>query len=464
MADRGRLYCGVDIGTTNLKAVLVDGSGRSVAMRSMPTPRVLDGSRIVSDALEVVAAVEGLIAEAYEDSGGRAPLASIAVTGIGEDGVGLDASLRPTGLVLPWFDDRAAEEAKAFGPALAERAGIAVDSSRTAAKWLWLRRHRPENLSLATHWLALADLPAALWTGTVFMSETLAARTACYDVYGREWISRQLDFAGAPRMPPVLVAGTPVGSMRQGALTEAGVADHRTIVAAGGHDHPVAAWAIRSQFAGARVDSMGTANLIYAETQRMEKPRVDPYLAFSVPVDGGARLSCLGVFEFASRLAPHGDLRAVLAAEQLPERPTPVSDLLRDAPDVRASLDACGLYARRMLAATSAAGGEAGPICATGGWSRSVALMQQRASIFGMPIRVVSEPELTAVAAAMLGARACGEALPLEAAAQTVEIEPLAPWIAEYDEIYAEYAPKLDAAVGASAAVGSETADHSIGT
>ena len=148
-----------------------------------------------------------------------------------------------------------------------------------------------------------ASCPAVAWTGRPFMSETLAARTGCYDVYAR-WIEPLLTAAGAPTLPPVVPAGTVLGRVRNGPLLESGAASTATVVVAGGHDHPMAAATTRRLHPDALVDSMGTANLIYGETTKVGEPKLDPYVAFSVPAMGNPGLSCLGVFELAAAIQP----------------------------------------------------------------------------------------------------------------------------------------------------------------
>jgi xylulokinase len=180
--------------------------------------------------------------------------------------------------------------------------------------------------------IALTDYPAVAWTGRAFMSETLAARTACYDVYERCWIEPLLTAVGAPRLPPVVPAGTVLGSVRKGPLCESGAASTATIVTAGGHDHPVAGATIRRLHPDALVDWLGTANLVYGETIEAAEPRLDPYLAFSVPPMGNAGLSCLGVFELAAAIQPPRwptDLvQRLLASDRVPgiprDRPIPI--------------------------------------------------------------------------------------------------------------------------------------------
>jgi xylulokinase len=295
------------------------------------------------------------------------------------------------------------------------------------------------------------------------MSETVAARTACYDVYARRWIEPLLTAAGAPTLPPMVPAGTVLGNVQKGPLCESGAASTATIVTAGGHDHPIAAATIRRLHADALVDSMGTANLVYGETTEGAEPRLDPYLAFSVPSMGDAGLSCLGVFELGAAIQPlrrPTDLvQRLLAAKRIPgvpsEGPIPIhgsNELLVPSGEeptevkVRAVLEAASFYARRMFEEILAAGAKRAPIFATGGWARSHALVELRASIFGQPVIVVDEPELTAIGAALIAAQgAVGVALPFGKELNLRKIEPVAAWTEPYAELYPDVRTRLDA-------------------
>jgi xylulokinase len=136
------------------------------------------------------------------------------------------------------------------------------------------------------------------------MSETLAARTGCFDVESRRWISSLLSKCAAPPLPEVLRAGVAVASLRKGSLVEAGVATESTLIVAEGHDHPVAASAIRRIEPDARVDSIGTANVVCGETPRTEIAAFHPDLSFVPPVRAVNGLGCLGVFEFSNAVKP----------------------------------------------------------------------------------------------------------------------------------------------------------------
>jgi xylulokinase len=458
------LSCGVDIGSTNVKVTFVDERGHAVWTKAVPSPRVPDDGGVATDALALVAMIEEMIVTGWRLHGRSLPLRAIAAAGIGEDGVGVRADLTPTGLALPWFDERAATQAKDLQETspYAAQAGIGIDYSRSAAKWLWLRQNRPADLSSSSFWVALTDYPAVAWTGRAFMSETLAARTACYDVYSRHWIEPLLIAAGAPTLPPV-PAGTVVGNVRKGLLRDCGAASTATIVTAGGHDHPIVAATIRRLHPDALVDSMGTANLVYGETTEVTEPRLNPYLAFSVPAMGNAGLSCLGVFELAATIQPLREqtdlVQRLLAAERITGtpsiRPIPVpgsSELLVPSGnepsevDVRAVLEAATFYARRMFDEILAVGAKPAPIFATGGWARSHAFIELRASIFGQPLTVVDEPELTAIGAALLATQgATGVAAPFGEGLNLGKIEPVAAWVESYAELYQDYRARLEA-------------------
>jgi xylulokinase len=273
-----------------------------------------------------------------------------------------------------------------------------------------------------------------------------------------------LKAAGAPTLPPVVPARTVVCGVRKGPLRESGAASAATVVTAGGHDHPIAAATIRRLHPDALVDSMGTANLVYGETTEVAEPKLDPYLAFSVPPMGNAGLSCLGVFELAAALQPlrrPADLvQRSLASDRIPGiprgRPMPMpgsSELLVRSDDepteaeVRTALEAATFYARRMLDAILAAGAKPAPIFATGGWARSRAFVELRASIFGQPVTVVDEPELTAIGAALIAAQgATGVALPFGEGLDLRTIEPVTAWVEPYAGLYQDYRGRLDAA------------------
>lgn len=433
----------MDLGSTNVKVLLLAEDGAVLWRDSRPTPRVLDGIGACADAETLLATVESMMIEAAQGACLPRPLAGIAVGGTGEEGVPLDEQGHALDLAVPWFDRRAedlAQEMAARSPWRDSEIPVALDYSRTAAKWAWARRYRPRPMEAASVWVALTDYPAVAWAGQPFMSESLAARTACWHVGRGVWLAQLLADAGAPPLPPVVRGGTVIGGVRSARLEAARVVDGQTEIVAGGHDHPMAAFAIRQCHPDAIIDSMGTAELLYGEIPRVEpeivgwQPPPHPYFAFSRPILGQG-IACLGVTELSAVLEPlmarqdevGEQFRAVMAGAPVPGDPG-------DGTALRQILEEVTGSTRDRLAALADLGVPPGPLFVGGGWSRSASFLRLRASLFAEPIYTVDEVELSAYGAALLAACALDAAPLIRLDAGLVEPDP------DWERAYAQVA------------------------
>lgn len=424
------LTCGIDIGSTNVKVVLAD-DGRSLWVKSIATPRRHDGIGIATDAAQMVALLEDLIILGWREVGGGKPLAAIASAGIGEDGICADENLQSLGHVIPWFDKRALPEVAEFSESFALTRN---DFHTTAGKWMWMRKHRANEIGNAKLWITLTDYASSLWCGEPFMCETLAARTGCYEINARRWNEAALTFARAPALPRLLKAGDVAGTVRRGRLVEAGAASSATLIVAGGHDHPIASAAIQRMDRTARIDSLGTANAIYGETGMPDPPLAGTGLEATVPALGGEGIALIGVTEFSlTLLESFGGEKAVrklLDVPRLPGEPLPKGD--GDEARLRALLEQMALRARAYFEVMDRIGVPRGPVHATGGWAKSTALVELRASVFREPVTVVDEPELAAFSAALLALEAAGETVPPDALRSVHVVDPLGRWSEAY--------------------------------
>jgi xylulokinase len=417
-----QLFCGIDIGTTNLKVLLLDENGTTLWVKSVPAPHLRDELGVVTDARALVSMAEALIIEGWKAVAQGRKLAAIATAGIGEDGVGVRDDLSPLGHAIQWNDRRGEPYAHQLAASELGKAypAILLDFSSSAGKWAWLRQHKPEELQGAVHWLTMTDYPLAVWAGRAFMSATLAPRTGCYDVFSRAWIPGFLTHVNAPPLPPLLEAGAVVGSMRDGPLMAAGAADANTMLVAGGHDHPVAASAIRRILKDARIDSMGTANATYGETETLQPDDTLNGLYVTLPISGAKAAAVIGMTEFSLTLAKQfGDAAAVyqtlLSMRHVADIPAPL----------KATLVELAMTTKRFWAAMTCVGVPQAPVLATGGWSKSPAVVQLRASVFGETVTVVDEPELVALGAALFAAQGVGATPIFSAAKHSHVVDPL---------------------------------------
>ncbi|MGH6873645.1 MAG: xylulokinase, partial [Aestuariivirgaceae bacterium] len=142
-------YLGADIGTTNVKVILVDGRQRIIAQGSEPlsTLRRRTGwseqhpRAWWSAFTKICSALRQQAPQPWRN------IAAIGLTGQMHACLCLDERNRPLGPAILWNDGRALSECTALAaslPGLREIVGVAPMPSFTAPKLLWLARHQPE--------------------------------------------------------------------------------------------------------------------------------------------------------------------------------------------------------------------------------------------------------------------------------------------------------------------------------
>jgi sugar (pentulose or hexulose) kinase len=437
--ERIPVVCGVDIGTTNAKVVALDASGSVAARVSRPTPRDAHGLWI--DAHALFETIEEMVIEAC---GSRYEVHAICAAGVGEDGVLVDNALHPLTKALAWFDPRRQSIFRKLRPALLDDDSFDADSDpgRALVGWKWSRNQASLVDVDAASWVALADLPGVMWTAQPFISDTLASRTGAWRSTDRAWAHDrvELTLGSAHLLPKVVPTGDVVGAIDSSKLRAAGVVAADAIVVAGGHDHPIGGWGVDQLIPGAVLDSMGTAEVVVVQSPLSGVVRHN-----NVDVAPGIRstgTTLLRVEELSRNVAWASQapevaarIRDLLAGTVQPERvldsgyfnpgtrgggqPSYALDAPHD-PLARASavlgaLARTGRDAIDAVSAIGAAGATPGAdqaprahVLLAGGWVRSPGWVAIKATVNGHPTAAILEPEVTAVGAALLAAKARG--------------------------------------------------------
>lgn len=445
---RGGYLIGLDLGTTNGKALLCDAEGAilHVASRRMPLHQTTDG-RAEYDPRELWGVARDVLREAAAAIPPGGTLRGIAATSVGEAGVPCDEDGEPLYPVIAWFDTRSAPQAAALearlGPGTLYRiTGLPSQPIHTVHKLAWLREHAPEAFRKMRRWYFVADFVVGRLTGAWVTDFSLASRSRCFDIRDGRWSAPVLEAAGIPPaiLPPVAPAGTVAGRLREDVAREFGLAPG-TVVAVGGHDHVCAALASGVTEPGDVLDSLGTAEALLAATAVPPPSEVTGPAGFAVGchvVPGryyllGGIVMGGGAIEWVSQLTrtPAEELLEHAAcvpagADGLCFLPhlrgslSPVVDPgsrgallgLRDvhgpAHVARSVLEGLACEAALNVQALERIVGRAGVMRVTGGGVRVPLWLAIKAATFGRPLEVLATAECAALGAAMLAGLGAG--------------------------------------------------------
>lgn len=266
------MLIGIDVGTTNLKVVAAERTGRilAVARRTMRIDRPLPGAAEFDlDTLDRHL-VEAL--REVREQAGPGTVEAIGATSIGESFVGLDRDGRRITACPTWFDGRTRNTRERLGLTPAEWfdiTGMVDEDIYTVHRIAWLAEHQPELVAQVVHWLSVSDYVVYRLTGRRVASPALAARTGLADRTSGDWSGRILDAAGIARaslpelLPPAALGGRLLPEIA--ALT--GIAAG-TPVANSGQDHACGSLACGLAEPGQLLDSTGTAESLRVVVDR----------------------------------------------------------------------------------------------------------------------------------------------------------------------------------------------------
>jgi xylulokinase len=235
------LHIGIDLGTSGIKAVLIEDLTRIIAVASEPVavsrPQVghseQDADLWVST---VFTCLDQLAAEA--------PKEMAAVRGIGLSGqmlaaLILDSDLRPLRPAMLWNDQRAlAECAKLLAavPDIGRRTNGTPDPGITAPKLMWLRQHEPALMDRARMLMLTKDYVRLALTGEVATEPSDAGGTQLLDVASGRWDPALCIAAGwdPAHLPPIMDSWTEAGRLKSDLCARWGMTGPVSVAAGAG--------------------------------------------------------------------------------------------------------------------------------------------------------------------------------------------------------------------------------------
>lgn len=273
---------GIDIGTTNVKAVLTTPTGEILAQARteypIHHPRPGWAEQDPADWWQGVIAVTRAVlakADAPPDQ-----VAGIAVSGQGCAVTLIDSAgevLRPA---IIWMDSRSERQAEQLR--MCCRADLLARNGKQPAPYnadpvlLWLMQHEPAIVDTATTSLTTTGYVNYRLTGEAVENRSDASILFAFDLERGDWSEELIDSFGLPRKlyPRVAASSEVIGMLTSSAADELGLPPGVPVVA-GGEDTSSAGLAIGVTRPGQALLSLGTAGTIYLVQQ---KPLVHPQL------------------------------------------------------------------------------------------------------------------------------------------------------------------------------------------
>lgn len=268
------MFIGIDIGTSSVKAVLIDEQQQVLdsAQRPLSVSRPRPGFS-EQDPLAWWEATQQVLASLAESQ----PQSMAAVAGIGlsgqQHGAVLldheDAVLRPA---ILWNDTRShleCTELESACPTLRGIIGNIMMPGFTAPKLRWVAKHEPEIFARVRRVLLPKDYVRLRLTGEAVSDMSDASGTGWLDVARRDWSDEALAATSLDRSHmPRLVEGSAASATLRADLAGRFGMNGTVVVAGGAGDNAASACGIGAVRPGSAFVSLGTSGVLFASTER----------------------------------------------------------------------------------------------------------------------------------------------------------------------------------------------------
>ncbi len=458
---------GIDLGTSSVKTLLVDQTGKVCGEISRSYPLIQSHPGYSEQnpeewVTQTIAALGELLEVTKIDS---AAVKGISFSGQMHGLVLLDKEMRVLRNAILWNDTRTTKQCReienVLGPKLLQISRNAALEGFTLPKLLWVKEHEQELFERSHVFLLPKDYLRYRLTGAIHMDVSDAAGTLLLDVGGKTWSTTVCEaFAIDPGLcPPLAESFEFVGTLLPEVAAETGLSE-QTKVFAGGADNACGALGAGIVSAGAAMCSIGTSGVILSYEEDKDRDyagkvhffnhsKLDAFYTMGVTLAAGYSLSW-----FKQVFAANEDFDAFLkGVEQVPpgskgllftpylvgERTPHADSAIRasfigmDASHqridfVRAVMEGITFSLNESIEIFREAGKKVDTVISIGGGAKNEAWLQMQADIFDATVIKLKSEQGPAMGAAMLAAYGSGWFESLEACAEA---------FIEYDKSFA---------------------------
>ncbi|MDR9761536.1 xylulokinase [Rhizobium redzepovicii] len=263
------MYLGLDLGTSGVKAMLIDGDQKIVgsADGSLDVSRPHSGWSEQEPSHWVRATEEAVAGLKAKHPKELATVKGIGLSGQMHGATLIDAADKVLRPCILWNDTRSHVEAVALDadPRFRALTGNIVFPGFTAPKLAWVRKHEPEVFAKVAKVLLPKDYLRLWLTGDYISEMSDSAGTSWLDTGKRAWSSDLLAATDlSEEQMPALVEGTEqAGQLRAELAAQWGISGN-VVVAGGAGDNAASACGMGTVSDGAAFVSLGTSGVLFA--------------------------------------------------------------------------------------------------------------------------------------------------------------------------------------------------------
>jgi xylulokinase len=265
---------GIDLGSTSLKAVVYDTNGSAVAKAARPTERFNPHPEHPDWAIWKPEQIWGGTCDALNEALGGLPdkraVRGVAVTGMGMDGLPIDAGGSWLYPFISWHCPRTAPQHKWWLENIGAARQFAISGNpvwaiNSALRILWMKQHEPAVMAKADKWLLIEDFVNFMLSGVRATDYSMASNTLLMDQRTRRYSDELLAASGIERslLAEPRPSGTVLGGVTARAASLTGLPEGTPVVL-GGHDFLCGCLPVGAFRPGAVLDVVGTWEIVVA--------------------------------------------------------------------------------------------------------------------------------------------------------------------------------------------------------
>jgi xylulokinase len=265
---------GIDLGSTNLKAIVYDATGRVAARASRLTQRFNPDPDRPQWAIWKPEQIWGGVAEALREAVSQLDepqrIRGVAVTGMGMDGVPLDEQGRWLYPFISWHCPRTEPQHKWWLEHVGAERQFAVGGNQiwvfnTVLRILWMMENEPQILARTHKWVLIEDFVNFMLCGMLATDYSMASTTLLFDQRRQAWSDELIATSGIRRdlLCDPQPSGTVLGAVHAAAAQATGL-PAGTPVVLGGHDYLCGALPTGAFRPGVVCDVTGTWEMVVA--------------------------------------------------------------------------------------------------------------------------------------------------------------------------------------------------------